>query len=112
MAVQVQQKINYTVQRVLPPLHGLASLLSKVEVASTNNLVELSNIVSVIQAKLEKIVPRSTSLAAVGNVEPGKGNRSVEKGPVECEPSSRPVGTSSHRRRKRRTRSLLGPSPE
>jgi hypothetical protein len=79
---------------------------------STANLVELSNVVSLIQAKLDKILPLSTSSAAVG-----KGNRFVEKDSVQYEPGSPsflPTGsnnTSSHRR-KRRTRSLLAPSPE
>ena len=68
-----------------------------------SSLVELSNIVSVIQAKLEKIIPCSTSSAAVGNVEPRKGNHSAEKGPVKYESSSGPVGISSHRGHKRHT---------
>jgi len=59
---QVQQKVNYDVKRLLPSLHGLASLVSEnmSTVTATKDLTELAGVLFSIQTSLETILEDSS----------------------------------------------------
>ena len=60
--MQVQQKVNYDVKRLLPSLHGLASLVSEnmSTVTATKDLTELAGVLFSIQTSLETILEDSS----------------------------------------------------
>jgi len=98
IAIQIQQRLNYELKRLLPPLHGLGNLLTDASMQGmTSELEELSELLSSMQVSVDRIRTRSTTGAAPESLTP-------------FQPSNLPSVITQSGKRSRPF--LLPPSPE
>ena len=103
ISTQIQQRLNYDLRRLLPSLHGLASLLTDASTQSmTPELEELSDLLSSMRESVDHIMTQSAT---------GANPEAL----IASQPSDLPqVATLSRGRPGKRSRHpfLLPPSPE
>jgi hypothetical protein len=105
VATQVQQRLNYDLHRLLPPLHGLANLLTETSIQHpTPELQELSDLLTSMRISVDRI----TNMTA-----------SETHTPVSSEQSDLPstapgmsTGTRTRSGKRSHRPFLLPPSPE
>jgi hypothetical protein len=101
VATQVQQRLKYDLQHLLPPLHGLANLLTETSVQDpTPELQELSDLLTSMRISVDRI----TMSTASGHTSRISSQQSLDL------PSITPIGTRPGKRSHRPF--LLPPSPE